>query len=80
MPGADAQVGIGGALFINPVTFQVVQVLEGPASAVNALFEKISRDLRHEQACRQHAPRCCHASTPMARLLATIVYGSRAHR
>jgi len=24
-------------------------VLEGPASAVNALFEKISRDLRHEQ-------------------------------
>ena len=43
----NPQQGIGGVLFLNPLTLRVLQVLEGPGQAVAALYEKISRDLRH---------------------------------
>jgi len=42
---------IGGALFLNPRTLHVMQVLEGPQGAVRAIYEKIARDKRHT-ACK----------------------------
>ena len=38
---------IGGSLFFNPRTLQVLQALEGPQSAVQALYDKIAEDARH---------------------------------
>jgi len=38
---------IGGALFLNPRTLHVLQVLEGPQRAVRTLYEKIAQDSRH---------------------------------
>ena len=38
---------IGGALFLNPRTLHVMQVLEGPQQAVRTLYEKIAQDKRH---------------------------------
>ena len=38
---------IGGALFLNPRTLQVLQALEGPEPAVTSLYEKIEKDARH---------------------------------
>ena len=38
---------IGGALFLNPRTLQVLQALEGPEAAVRGLYEKIAADSRH---------------------------------
>ena len=40
---------ISGALFFNPHTSQVMQILEGPAPAVHALYATIREDPRHEQ-------------------------------
>jgi len=42
---------IGGALFFNPRTLQVLQALEGAEAAVRALYEKIEKDTRHS-ACK----------------------------
>ena len=38
---------IGGALFLNPRTLHVMQVLEGPSAAVRMLYDKIAEDKRH---------------------------------
>jgi len=38
---------IGGALFLNPRTLHVLQVLEGPRAHVRPLYEKIATDARH---------------------------------
>ena len=38
---------IGGALFMNPKTFRLLQVLEGNAEVVRSLFATINQDLRH---------------------------------
>ena len=43
----NPQLGIGGELFLHSQTGQVVQVLEGPADVVRALYRTIERDLRH---------------------------------
>lgn len=43
----NPRLGIGGALFLNPRTFQVLQALEGPESNVRALYNKIAADKRH---------------------------------
>ena len=42
---------IGGALFLNPRTLQVLQTLEGPEAAVRMLYNKIAKDTRHNE-CR----------------------------
>jgi len=42
---------IGGALFLNPRTLHVLQVLEGPQRAVKTLYDKIALDKRHT-ACK----------------------------
>lgn len=39
---------IGGALFLNPRTLHVMQVLEGPERAVRTLYNKIALDRRHK--------------------------------
>mmetsp|Transcript_12830 Transcript_12830/g.34123 ORF Transcript_12830/g.34123 Transcript_12830/m.34123 type:complete len:278 (+) Transcript_12830:92-925(+) len=38
---------IGGALFLNPRTLHVLQVLEGPQHNVRTLYDKIAKDSRH---------------------------------
>ena len=38
---------IGGALFLNPRTYQVLQALEGPEAAVRGLYDRIAQDPRH---------------------------------
>jgi len=43
----NPKLGIGGALFLNPRTLHVLQVLEGPESNVRPLYEKIIKDTRH---------------------------------
>ena len=43
----NPKLGIGGALFLNPRTFQVVQALEGPEQNVRSLYSKIAKDTRH---------------------------------
>jgi len=53
---------IGGALFLNPRTLHVVQVLEGPQRAVRALYEKIATDTRHNQ-CVVLSDELVHART-----------------
>ena len=52
--------GIGGCLFFNAATYRVLQVLEGPHAAVLALYEVISRDMRHEQCTLLSAHRTAH--------------------
>jgi len=42
---------IGGALFLNPRSLHVLQVLEGPQANVRTLYDKIARDARHD-ACK----------------------------
>ena len=44
----NQRASISGVLFLNPDSFQILQVLEGPPDAVRALFNTISKDLRHE--------------------------------
>lgn len=39
---------IGGVLYFNPANFTVMQILEGPSTAVATLFDKVSADPRHE--------------------------------
>jgi len=41
---------IGGILYFNPLTFSVMQILEGPTDEVEALFETIRADTRHKDA------------------------------
>ena len=43
----NPRLGIGGALFLNPRTLQVVQTLEGVEAHVRPLYEKIAKDRRH---------------------------------
>jgi len=43
----NPKLGIGGALFLNPRTLQVLQALEGPEANVRTLYEKIAKDARH---------------------------------
>lgn len=42
----NGRVGLGGALVVSPSRF--AQVLEGPREALEATFERISRDPRHD--------------------------------
>jgi len=39
---------IGGVLYVNPRTFHVLQVLEGPSTDVRNLYNKIAKDDRHK--------------------------------
>lgn len=43
----NPRLGIGGALFLNPRTLQVLQALEGPEANVRQLYKKIADDGRH---------------------------------
>jgi len=43
----NSQMGIGGVLCLNPKTFGIVQILEGPAFAVTSTYRKILEDPRH---------------------------------
>ena len=45
----NPRLGIGGALFLNPRTLQVLQALEGPEANVRRLYEKIAKDARHTE-------------------------------
>ena len=44
---SNPKLKIGGALFLNPRTLHVMQVLEGPSAAVRMLYDKIAEDKRH---------------------------------
>lgn len=44
----NPRLGIGGALFLNPRTLQVLQALEGPEANVRSLYAKIASDTRHK--------------------------------
>ena len=43
----NAELSIGGLLCFNPATLGVVQILEGPAFAVQSTYLKIKADTRH---------------------------------
>jgi hypothetical protein len=45
---ASAGLRVGGELFLDTSSGQIVQVLEGPTRTVRELYAKIDRDLRHD--------------------------------